>query len=113
MSENKDVNLNSGIKENEEVLVTAETDFSLLSSPIELSEEDIDKLIESKEFKEGYKKGAELVGLYTAMISNGVDVITANNILIYEHSNKWKLEHIKADNKNIARNEIEKELKGI
>lgn len=89
------------------------SELTLLTNPLYLKPEDIEDIIKSKEYKTGYKKGLELVGIYTALINSGIDAITANNIVIYEHSNQWKLTHIEADNEIKARIKIEKELKGI
>jgi hypothetical protein len=54
-----------------------------LTEPFEVSEEDI---VESKEYQDGVKVGNKLVGLYSALVSGGLSLEVAQDIVVNEHT---------------------------
>lgn len=62
------------------------TDMVFAVDPMILSEEELIPLMTTKEFKEGFEYGLRLAGIYTACASFGMDLGTANDIALTEHT---------------------------
>jgi hypothetical protein len=71
-----------------------------LTEPFEVSEEDI---IESKEYQDGVKVGNKLVGLYSALVSGGLSLEVAQDIVVNEHTYDKSSVIIKEQSKTVKR----------
>lgn len=54
------------------------------TEPLLLTDEEIKEMTSSKDFKNGVEMGYKLTGLYTVLVSSGIDINTINDILLSE-----------------------------
>ena len=66
--------------------------------PILLEDEETIEYMNNPKFKEGFEYGLRLTGIYTALISFGVEVGTANDIVLTEHTKFVNIETQKVIN---------------
>lgn len=76
-------------------------DLVMIYPPVEFSDEEITAMCNTDEWMKGFRLGAELGGLYTTLINNGMDVITAGSIVANEHAMRVNVETQKIINEGL------------
>jgi beta-galactosidase GanA len=76
----------------------AQGEMIFFQEPILLEDEEVIEYMNNPKFKEGFEYGLRLTGIYTALISFGVEVGTANDIVLTEHTKFVNIETQKVVN---------------
>lgn len=72
-----------------------------VTEPLMFDETEIETLTKSKEFLDGVNIGNKLVGIYTSLVNGGIDIATANDIIILEHTNDTNIKLQKVMNEAV------------
>ena len=78
--------------------VKTQGEMIFFQEPILLEDEETIEYMNNPKFKEGFEYGLRLTGIYTALISFGVEVGTANDIVLTEHTKFVNIETQKVIN---------------